>query len=69
MLVACLKHHLLAEMSTCQYGFMPQKSTEDSLYNLMQHISMKLKEKEIVTIVSLDIEGAFDSAWWPAIRV
>nr|XP_037869605.1 uncharacterized protein LOC119629076 [Bombyx mori] len=56
-------------MSTRQYGFMPQRSTEDSLYNLMQHIHRKLDEKKIIVLVSLDIEGAFDSAWWPAIRV
>ncbi|KAA5578491.1 reverse transcriptase family protein, partial [Acinetobacter baumannii] len=69
MLVSRLKFHLLPKMSTRQYGFMPQRSTEDSLYNLMQHIHRKLDEKKIIVLVSLDIEGAFDSAWWPAIRV
>ncbi|XP_048000297.1 uncharacterized protein LOC125237346 [Leguminivora glycinivorella] len=69
MLVARLRFHLLPNMSTRQYGFMPQRSTEDSLYNLMQYIRSKINHKEIVTVVSLDIEGAFDSAWWPAIRV
>lgn len=69
MLVGRLKHHLLPRMSALQYGFMPQKSTEDSLYDLMQYIRNRLRQKEIITIVSLDIEGAFDSAWWPAIRV
>lgn len=48
---------------------MPQRSTEDSLYILMKHIRNKLDQKKIVVLVSLDIEGAFDSAWWPAIRV
>ncbi|XP_046976629.1 uncharacterized protein LOC124542783 [Vanessa cardui] len=28
-----------------------------------------IKLKKLVTLVSLDIEGAFDSAWWPAIRI
>lgn len=28
-----------------------------------------MDQKKIVTLVSLDIEGAFDSAWWPAIKV
>nr|BAA07467.1 ORF2 [Bombyx mori] len=69
MLVARLKYHLLPRMSTRQFGFMPQRSTEDSLYTLMQHVKEKLKEKRIITIVSLDIEGAFDSAWWPALEV
>ncbi|XP_049886736.1 uncharacterized protein LOC126381283 [Pectinophora gossypiella] len=56
-------------MSTRQYGFMPQKSTEDSLYTLIRHIRSKLEEKKLITLVSLDIEGAFDSAWWPKIKV
>nr|XP_037872684.1 uncharacterized protein LOC119629756 [Bombyx mori] len=68
MLVTRLKHHLLPRMSLRQYGFMPQRSTEDSLYTLIQHIRHKLNEKKIVALVSLDIEGAFDSAWWPKIK-
>ncbi|CAH2208365.1 jg17305, partial [Pararge aegeria aegeria] len=69
LLMNRVKWHILPGISTRQYGFMPQKSTEDALYVLMGHINSKLKEKKIVTMISLDIEGAFDSAWWPAIRV
>lgn len=69
MIVTRLKFHILPRMSRNQYGFMPQRSTEDSLYTLMKHIRSKLEEKKLVTIISLDIEGAFDSAWWPAIRL
>ncbi|CAH2218226.1 jg13488 [Pararge aegeria aegeria] len=69
MLLARLKWHILPSLSNHQYGFMPQKCTEDALYALMQHINSKLKQKKIVTLISLDIEGAFDSAWWPAIKL
>ena len=69
LLVARLRFYILPRMSTRQYGFMPQRSTEDSLYVLMQHIRTKITDKKIVVMVSLDIEGAFDSAWWPAIRL
>ncbi|XP_059059520.1 uncharacterized protein LOC131852803 [Achroia grisella] len=48
---------------------MPQRSAEDALYNLMSHIRSKLHEKKMIVLISLDIEGAFDSAWWPMIRV
>ncbi|XP_075979228.1 uncharacterized protein LOC142978606 [Anticarsia gemmatalis] len=48
---------------------MPQRSTEDALYILLQNIRSKLAKKKITTLVSLDIEGAFDSAWWPMISV
>nr|XP_049697305.1 uncharacterized protein LOC126054733 [Helicoverpa armigera] len=48
---------------------MPQRSTEDALYTLVKHVQDKLRLKKLIVLVSLDIEGAFDSAWWPAIRV
>ncbi|KAL0858961.1 hypothetical protein ABMA27_010821 [Loxostege sticticalis] len=69
MTVARMKWHLVPRISTRQYGFMPQKSTEDALYTLIHRIKGKIELKKLVTLVSLDIEGAFDSAWWPAIRV
>ncbi|XP_073963046.1 uncharacterized protein [Choristoneura fumiferana] len=69
LLVTRLKYHILPKMSPRQYGLMPQRSTEDSLYSLMQYIRNKLKQKKMITLISLDIEGAFDSAWWPEIRV
>lgn len=36
--------------------------TEDSLYDLMAHVQYNLSEKLTIVIVSLDTEGAFDSA-------
>ncbi|CAK1600326.1 unnamed protein product [Parnassius mnemosyne] len=46
---------------------MPQRSTEDALYDTMTVIRQGNKEKIIVVVVSLDIEGAFDNAWCPQI--
>ncbi|CAK1589893.1 unnamed protein product [Parnassius mnemosyne] len=54
-------------MNQRQYGFTPQRSTEDALYDTITLIKNGLRKKEIVILVSLDIEGAFDNAWWPAI--
>ncbi|CAK1587361.1 unnamed protein product [Parnassius mnemosyne] len=47
---------------------MPQRSTEESLYDMMQLIRTKLTDKKLILLISLDIEGAFDNAWWPAIK-
>lgn len=69
MLIGRIKWHILPKLSQRQYGFMPQRSTEDALYVLVQHIREKLIQKKIITMISLDIEGAFDSAWWPAIKI
>ncbi|CAK1583201.1 unnamed protein product [Parnassius mnemosyne] len=60
--------HLQPQANPRQYGFVPQRSTEDALYDLLKHIRQNLTKKLINVIVSLDIEGAFDSAWWPAIQ-
>lgn len=69
MLVARIKWHILPALNERQYGFMPQKSTEDALYDLMRHIRTEVeKRKRIVLLVSLDIEGAFDNAWWPKLK-
>lgn len=54
-------------LSPYQYGFTPQRSTEDALFDAVSMVRGHLREKKIVVIVSLDIEGAFDNAWWPAI--
>ena len=69
MVVARLKWQLVPRFSTRQFGFMPQRSTEDALYTLVKHVQDKLRLKKLIVLVSLDIEGAFDSAWWPAIKV
>jgi hypothetical protein len=69
MLVGRIKWHVVPGISPRQYGFMPQRSTEDALYTLMQRIRTSIEGKQIITLVSLDIEIAFDSAWWPLIRI
>lgn len=69
MMVRRLRWHLLPKLNPRQYGFVPQRCTEDSLYDLVMHIRERLKHKEIIVVVSLDIEGAFDSAWWPSIKL
>ena len=61
--------HLYSEslLSADQYGFTPQRSSEDALLRLSNLVS-RGKMKGLYTIlIFLDIEGAFDNAWWPAI--
>ncbi|XP_046977642.1 uncharacterized protein LOC124543462 [Vanessa cardui] len=68
LLVGRLQYHLLPTLHPSQYGFMPQRGTEDALYDLVGHIQKEIRSKKIVLLVSLDIEGAFDNAWWPALK-
>ncbi|CAK1593585.1 unnamed protein product [Parnassius mnemosyne] len=68
MMVKRIRWHILPRANSRQYGFIPQKCTEDALYDMLTHIVNNMRKKFINIIVSLDIEGAFDSAWWPAIK-
>ena len=68
MVISRLQWHILPQLSRRQYGFMPQRGTEDHLYDTVTHINQEIKNKKIVVVVSLDIEGAFDNAWWPAVK-
>lgn len=68
LLVGRMQWHFLPTLHPNQYGFMPQRGTEDALYDLMGHIRAEIKAKKIVLLISLDIEGAFDNAWWPSLK-
>ncbi|KAJ4430663.1 hypothetical protein ANN_19253 [Periplaneta americana] len=54
-------------LNTNQYGFIPQKSTEDAVLNVVNWAKEVLANKQIGLLISLDIKGAFDNAWWPMI--
>ncbi|GFX42908.1 putative 115 kDa protein in type-1 retrotransposable element R1DM [Trichonephila clavipes] len=53
--------------SSDQYGFTPHKSTEDDLLRLNEIIKRGKKKHLHSILISLDIKGAFDNAWWPCI--
>jgi len=50
-----------------QFGFTPQKSTKDSAMAVKDFIDEALTKGHIVALVSPDVKGAFDAAWWPSI--
>jgi hypothetical protein len=50
-----------------QHGFLPQKSTVDAAMVAKEFVQETLKHRNYVVIVSLDVKGAFDAAWWPSI--
>lgn len=69
LMVNRIMWHTLPTLNPKQYGFIPQRGTEDALYDLMEHVRSGVNNKKIVVMVSLDIEGAFDNAWWPALKL
>jgi len=50
-----------------QYGFIPQTSSTDAIMALKDFVQKGFSKGEITAIVSLDVEGAFNSAWAPSV--
>jgi hypothetical protein len=50
-----------------QYGFTPRRSTIDAAMAVKNIVDEGLKPGEVIILVSLGIQIAFDSAWWPNI--
>jgi ribonuclease HI len=59
------------QMSQNQYGFLPQKCTVDAILDATE-FARRAKEspssaKLHALLIALDVEGAFNNAWWPYI--
>lgn len=52
------------QMSTAQYGFTKQKSTEDACHMIINTAKQTMKDKNIMLAISLDVKGAFDNTQW-----
>lgn len=64
-----LSHHIYISnpISNNQHGFKKLSSTEHALDKVMTTIQDN-KNKDLYTIlISLDLQGAFDSMWWPGL--
>lgn len=61
------RKNLNKDIRNKQYGFTQGKSAEDALFDMIDWIKEKHALGKKVILVSLDIESAFDRAWWPLI--
>jgi len=50
-----------------QFGFTHKKCTTDAAITVKEFIEEGLRKGLITILVSLDVKGAFDAAWWPSI--
>ena len=64
-----IDHHVFSHslLNGNQYGFLPQKSTVDAAMAAKGCVRENLQQRNYVVMVSLDVKGAFDAAWWPSI--
>ena len=69
LLIDRINHHVFSHdhMSKNQYGFTPQKSPTDAAMAVKGFVEEGLAAGEIIALISLDVKGAFDAAWWPSI--
>jgi hypothetical protein len=69
LLINRIMHHVYKTnfLNDNQFGFTPQKSTTDAAMAVKQFIESELERGRVVNMASLDVKGAFDAAWWPAI--
>ena len=54
-------------MNTHQYSFTPHKSTVDAAMEVKKFVKEGLAAGEVITLISLDVKGAFNAAFWPSI--
>ena len=69
LLINRINHHVFSHDLTSknQYGFTPQRSTTDVAMAVKGLVEEGLASGEIVVLIRLDDQGAFDAAWWPSI--
>jgi len=64
-----INHHVYSRgyMNENQYGFRPQRCTIDAAMAIKDFAQKGLAAGEVIALISLDVQDAFDAAWWPAI--
>jgi hypothetical protein len=69
LLIDRINHHIHSHglLNGNQYGLIPQKSTVDAAMAVKGFAKENLQQRNYIIMVSLDIQGAFDTAWWPSI--
>jgi hypothetical protein len=59
--------HSNADLNCNRYGFTLQSGTVEAAMAVKEIIGENLKQKNCISVVSLDVQRAFDTAWWPSI--
>jgi len=64
-----INHHIFSTefLNKNQYGFIPQTSTIDAITAVKEFVQEEFAKGEITVTISLDVEGAFNSAWVPTV--
>jgi hypothetical protein len=63
-----INHHVYTNgyINNDQYGFTTHVSTIDAIMAIKEFVGEGFRKGKVTAIVSLDVEAAFNSAWWPS---
>ena len=69
VLINRINHHVFSHdlKNNSQNGSTPQRGTTDVAMAMKNFTEKGLVAQEVTVLVSLDVKGAFDAAWWPSI--
>ena len=68
ILINRIMHHVYSNLLNYkQFGFTPKKSAIDAALTVKEYLEDGVSQWDIAILVSLDVKGAFDAAWWPSI--
>jgi len=69
MLINRIMHHIYSNnlLNHNQFGFTPKKSAINVALAVKEYLEEGMRKGHIAILVSLDVKGAFDAAWWPSI--
>ena len=69
LLINRINHHLHTKklLNRNQYGFIQQNSMVDAAMAVKQYALSHIQQRNYVIMVNLDMQGAFDAAWWHSI--
>lgn len=69
LMITRVRHDLTSRglLSDKQFGFKPHRSTTDAIMRVTSRIRSAHQAKQTAVVISLDVSGAFDNAWWPMI--
>ena len=69
LLINRIMYHMYSNnvMNNNQYGFTSQTNKVDDVMALKDFVYDGLTDGQYIALISLDVKGAFDAAWWPSI--
>ena len=68
-LINRINHHIHSTefLKKKPYGFIQQTSTIDAIMAVKEFVQEGFSRGEVTVTLSLDVERAFKSAWWPSV--